>query len=301
MLSVLIPVYQYEVRNLVEDLHAQCTEAGILFEIICMDDASGVKFHQANQHIEKLGHCRYIRRQQNQGRSVTRNALCREAQFEYLLFLDCDSALIHDNFIKNYLSILNKNKLISGGRVYDLQAPSDKAYLLHWNWGVKRELQDVKKRMKDPVNNFLSNNFIISKELMLKFPFDEKIKKYGYEDVYFAWQLEQQGIKILHVENPVIHKGLDRNRDLLRKLDEAGENIKMLFEASKTGSRPFIIQSRLIKVWLKLNKPLIGHLMMLLSFILRPVIRFFLIHIRPSLIMLDAYRLMGLFVSIKKV
>ena len=40
MLSILIPIYNYNVYPLVEELHKQCIECKIDFEIICIDDAS---------------------------------------------------------------------------------------------------------------------------------------------------------------------------------------------------------------------------------------------------------------------
>ncbi|MFN4124082.1 MAG: glycosyltransferase family 2 protein [Flavobacteriales bacterium] len=295
MLSILIPVYQYDVRKLVNDLHQQCSDAAISFEIICMDDGSDPHFDHTNRSIGNITHVKYIRNTENKGRSSTRNALCRKAQYEFLLYLDCDAAIASKDFINNYLPLLGENKLISGGRIYAKHPPAHKDYLLHWSWGVKRELLDVNLRMRDPVNHFLSNNFVVAREIILKFPFDEEIRKYGYEDVYLAYQISQNGIDIVHIENPVIHEGLDRNADLLRKLDEASENILMLYKESKTGSRPFIIKSRLVHLWLALNKPLVSQIMRFFSFIMRPPVRFYLLHISPSIILLDLYRLLGLF------
>lgn len=297
MLSVLIPVFQYDVRKLVNDLHQQCSDAGINFEIICMDDGSDTHFDQINRSITQLSFVHYLRNGQNSGRSFTRNALSRAAKFEFLLYLDCDASITNKNFIRNYLPLLHKNKLISGGRTYDENPPANKDYRLHWNWGVKRELLDAKMRMRDPVNHFLSNNFVIAREVILRFPFDEQIRKYGYEDVYFAYQLSQNGVEILHIENPVIHEGLDKKEELLRKLDEASDNILMLYRESNNGNRPFIIKSRLIQVWLIFNKPVLSQIMRLLSYIMRPTVRYYLLHINPSIFLLDMYRLMGLFTS----
>jgi glycosyltransferase involved in cell wall biosynthesis len=40
MLSILIPIYNYNAYPLVKELHSQCLEATIDFEIFCIDDAS---------------------------------------------------------------------------------------------------------------------------------------------------------------------------------------------------------------------------------------------------------------------
>lgn len=295
MLSILIPVYQYDVRKLVNDLHRQCTLAGISFEIICMDDGSDPQFDLVNRSIDSLHHVKYISNSENMGRSRIRNTLCHQALHEFLLFLDCDVSLAHTDYINRYLNLLNKKKLISGGRIYTKQPPENKDYLLHWKWGMKRELLNVDLRMRDPVNHFLSNNFLVSRDVMLKFPFDERIRKYGYEDVYFAYQISQNGIEIVHVENPVIHEGLDKNEDLLKKLNEASENIIMLYNESKNGNRPFIIRSRLVQVWLIFNKPILAAIMRILSSRLRPIIRYILVRVYPSIFLLDCYRLLALF------
>ena len=53
MLSILIPIYNYDVRSLVEDLFHQCKDQNIEFEIVCMDDASDPSYRQLNaKHIE---------------------------------------------------------------------------------------------------------------------------------------------------------------------------------------------------------------------------------------------------------
>ena len=40
MLSILIPIYNYNSYPLVQELHKQCLESDIDFEILCQDDAS---------------------------------------------------------------------------------------------------------------------------------------------------------------------------------------------------------------------------------------------------------------------
>ena len=50
MLSILIPTYNYNVFPLVLDLHKQCLECKIDFEILCQDDHSN-QFSNENQKI----------------------------------------------------------------------------------------------------------------------------------------------------------------------------------------------------------------------------------------------------------
>jgi glycosyltransferase involved in cell wall biosynthesis len=66
MLSILIPIYNYNAYPLVKELHSQCLEATIDFEILCRDDFSS-KYLQENQEINTLENCRF-RNETNLGR-----------------------------------------------------------------------------------------------------------------------------------------------------------------------------------------------------------------------------------------
>ncbi len=52
MLSILIPVYNYDVRKLVYDLHRQVTGAAVSFEMILLDDGSQQTFIDMNRQLE---------------------------------------------------------------------------------------------------------------------------------------------------------------------------------------------------------------------------------------------------------
>ena len=58
MLSILITVYNYNVYPLVSELHKQCSESKIDFEIFCIDDASN-QIESENQNINSLENCRF--------------------------------------------------------------------------------------------------------------------------------------------------------------------------------------------------------------------------------------------------
>lgn len=53
MLSILIPTYNYNVYPLVSELHRQCLECGIAFEIIVFDDGSN-RYIKDNQQINSF-------------------------------------------------------------------------------------------------------------------------------------------------------------------------------------------------------------------------------------------------------
>jgi glycosyltransferase involved in cell wall biosynthesis len=68
MLSILIPIYNYNAYPLVKELHSQCLEATIDFEILCQDDFST---NIQQKEINTLENCRFSRNETNLGRGKT--------------------------------------------------------------------------------------------------------------------------------------------------------------------------------------------------------------------------------------
>jgi len=122
--SILIPIFNFDVRPLVNDLHGQCEACAIAYEILCFDDGSTPQFKMLNKEIWKLPNVIYRDMPQNLGRSAIRNALSRAARFEQLLFMDCDSKVVSTDFIKNYLTHAAPNCLVYGGRCYQASPPT---------------------------------------------------------------------------------------------------------------------------------------------------------------------------------
>ncbi|MBR0361683.1 MAG: glycosyltransferase, partial [Paraprevotella sp.] len=106
MLSILIPTYNYLCAGLVCDLHQQAERLGIDYEILVADDGSQESFKVKNRIINKLPHCKYIELEENIGRSRIRNLLGRTAQYDYLLFMDCDAEVVNRDFIAKYKPVL---------------------------------------------------------------------------------------------------------------------------------------------------------------------------------------------------
>ena len=52
MLSILITIYNYNLLPLVEDIHQQCLDLGIDFEILTQDDASNSIHNLENEKIK---------------------------------------------------------------------------------------------------------------------------------------------------------------------------------------------------------------------------------------------------------
>ncbi len=225
MLSILVPVFNQVVVGFVEALIQSAKKSGLVFELIVVEDGSEDKFQKKNSVLSQMPEVRYLVHQHNLGRSAIRNFLASNASYNNLLFLDADGQLMNDQFISNYSAYLNAKTLISGGRIYSAAKPSQKEFILHWKYGLSFESQTASTRNLKPVAYFHSNNFLVPKSLMKEFPFDESFVKYGYEDLAWASHLQDQHWEILHIDNPVIHVGLDSNVVFLQKLDESMENL----------------------------------------------------------------------------
>jgi hypothetical protein len=228
MLSILIPIYNYKVVPLVDALQKQCVKSKINYEILCFDDQSDTKYKKLNNALSDYFRVNYTELSENIGRARIRNWLAKSASYDTLLFLDCDSKIVNKNFIENYISLIGKSPLISGGRIYKNREPRAYTKRLHWLYGTKKESQNSKVRNRYPVKYFHSNNFLVDRQVILDNPFEEQLAKYGYEDLLYARQLQDQKIDILHLDNSIEHLGLEKNTKFLEKTKLAIDNLLFL-------------------------------------------------------------------------
>lgn len=227
MLSILIPVFNFDITFLVAELHRQTVLEKIPFEIICFDDHSSRSFRTINKKITELPYVLYEELPENMGRSKIRNRLASKAQYKYLLFMDCDSGVVSTSYISNYIRILHENKVIFGGRSYE-DKPSNPNVYLRWLYGIKRESKRAEERKKTPYLSFMTNNFIIPKAVFEYVRFNEILKGYGHEDTLFAQELKKNYITIEHIDNPLCHLGLEESEEFLNKTRQGVKNLAFL-------------------------------------------------------------------------
>jgi len=217
MLSILIPIYNFEVVDFVKDLSTQASLCKIDFEILCFDDASTAEFKSKNSKLATIQGVVYNELSQNVGRSKIRNLLADKAKYEYLLFLDCDSKTNTNEFIKKYINHAKPNVVTYGGRNYEINPPKESEKYFRWWYGVKRETITVNDRVKQPYHSFMTNNFLIPKALFLSIKLNEELNGYGHEDTLLGLELKIKQIPILHIDNPLCHIGLESVDEFLRK------------------------------------------------------------------------------------
>ncbi|NJM17051.1 MAG: glycosyltransferase family 2 protein [Bacteroidales bacterium] len=177
MLSVLIPVYNFDVRKLVKDIIDQCNKECIDHEVLVIDDASDEQFREINRELEQYPTIKYQELENNIGRSKIRNLLANQANYNYLLYMDCDSKVATKDYIKNYKRFFDrKTVVVYGGRDYTGLNGNYEKFKLHWNFGKTREVIPACERQLNPSQSFMTNNFLITKPIFNQICFNEKLK-----------------------------------------------------------------------------------------------------------------------------
>ena len=230
MLSILIPIYNFDVKDLVNELSSQAVDLNISFEILCVDDKSKADYQKLNEDLGKIKGVIYQKLQKNIGRSAIRNLLSEKAQFDYLLFLDCDIS-INSHFLKKYLEFKDKSDVVVGGVSYMDYDFTDKSKLLRWKYGKQREERKAHFRNQKPYAAFSACNLWISKNVSQKIRFTESLTKYGHEDTLYGSELEFHSFTVIHINNPIIHLGIDSVSVFLEKTEWAVINLLSLKES----------------------------------------------------------------------
>lgn len=220
-LSILIPVFNTEVTPLVNRLLTEIKKQSLPVEIILLDDYSDNSFQQQYLPLTNEPVVSIIKNESNLGRAVSRFKLASAARADFLLFIDADSLPVKENFISNYLNKLSKEKIvITGGRIYQAEKPQQCQLILHWLYGSKRESKSGAA--------FQSNNFLISKELVMLLKDKPAFSTYGHEDTYWGICLEEENIPVKKTDNPVLHNQIEITEKFLQKTTEALANLYWL-------------------------------------------------------------------------
>ncbi len=290
MLSILIPVYNYNVEILVQKLINQIRNNSIVAEILILEDGSD-QYKEDNYKLDSYSEVQYFDFNNNKGRSFARNFLADKAHFDYLLFIDCDAKVIDNEFLNKYIyHIENKSDVTCGGLSYQERENVPKKYYLRWLYGIKREQKPATKRNMAPHTSFSSFNFMIRRDIFQGIRFLEQINTYGHEDTYFGIMLKEKGFKIKHIDNPLLHDGLEDANEFLKKTEDAVKNLDNLIKLSHD-KRSLFKEIRLVKYILLVQKFKLVFLLKLKFKIFKKVILKNLKSQKPILPLLDFYKL----------
>ena len=290
-LSILIPTYNDLCVTLVDALRKQAEATGIMYEILVGDDGSwDASVVAENKEIAQWQHCQYLIQPKNIGRSAIRNLLAKEAQYDWLLFIDSDMTMVRPDFINKYISREDAD-VIDGGVTIGGDADALKRNLRYRYEKASEQEHTVEIRQQNPYRDFHTANFLIRRDLMLSHPFDERFRYYGYEDVLFGKQLRADHIAITHIDNPMGFCTFESNPDFVSKTEEGLRTLHQ-FRDELRG------YSRMLTLIDGIHIPLILSLIRLFHRLFGSLIRRNLCGPYPSVRLFSLYKL-GYYLTIK--
>lgn len=282
-LSILIPSYNRDCSELVNDLLAQLPQDA---EIIVGNDKSTAEDAiKSYQKIAGMKQCRVYEPAENLGRSRILNRLFELSSGQWILFIDCDTKVDSPDFIKNYLdaTVQFPADAYYGGMKNTEECPL--GCELRWTYESRAaKLLTQNYRQEHPYDSLTTQNFLISRDAFVHTGFLEEITKYGYEDVVLIQQLKNQNKTIFHLENRLIHLDIDTNKNFLTKTREALRTLYSLPD----NVRP---QTRMVRLYQNLKKYRLHRVVALTHLLLLPLTRRILCSRFVSLKLFQFYKL----------
>ena len=288
MLSILIPVYNYDINQLIEVLEIQARCISLNYEIIVGDDCStDNNMVKTQELITSYSNYSYFRNAKNIGRISTRLELARRAKYDWLLFLDADVLPDSEDFLNQVISNCDTEfDLIFGGIKYP-ERPQRSLYKLHWLYGKQREERNLTFRKANSYQSIVSGCLLIKKNKGIYILSEINEKRYG-TDILLSYIIKRENMKVKHIVNPVIHLGLENNSVFLQKSIESINTTLHLEKMDKipVDYRPiqkyyhFLRKTKSTKVFIKIFS------------IVEPLILRNLNSNYPCLTLFDVYRLL---------
>ena len=251
MLSILIPTYEYDCTRLVLTLFEQAAalkqtlKDHFDFEILVADDASPDKAYlSAFEKMQAEGKCRFFALKENLGRAKIRNFLASQAQYDYLLFIDCDALVCTDDFIKQYWDARHKGNVVCGAlRNLEVCPPGGELRYTYEKAAEKQRPANV--RAQNPYAYFTTFNVMFERKVFAHLLFDERCTEYGYEDALMGLMLEHEGHTIAHIDNPLVHNGIDQSAVYLDKIETSLRVLHRLGDPLQSASALVRLKRRL--------------------------------------------------------
>lgn len=237
-LSILIPVYNWDVKPLLYCLHSQCLhlQHSAQVEIIVMDDGSSEKFGNSSVAAQ-LALVRYEEFHVNRGRAEIRNELLHQAKGTYVLFLDADMLPDRDDFIQTYLEQARKGcEIVCGGISYLQNKENSSEYSFYLYKSRKTEALPPSVRRSIPWRYLFTSNIMVRRDIMQSVHFDPRFTGYGFEDIEWGIRLGDT-FAISHIDNSCSHMGVMNKKQVFSKMRDSIHNYALLLSLhpAKTG------------------------------------------------------------------
>ena len=113
---------------------------------------------------------------------------------------------------------------------------------------------------------------------------------YGHEDTLFGYDLKKNNIKVLHIDNPLVHIGLESNSLFLLKTRESIRNLKNIL--NQNGYEKLLVEDIKLLVYYKFfRKTKLDYLVRILFRISERLLERNLLSKNPNLLVYDLFKL----------
>lgn len=290
MLSILIPTHNYNITGLVGQLQKQLLKVEIIYEIIVYDNGSKKEIIEQNKQINELKNTLFLTSTNRDGIAVARKFLSEKAKYNWILLLDADTEIKHENYIENYYNQIKSDyEVIFGGFAYKNKKPL-KNEILRWKYGKKHESLSANQRNQFRYKITIAANLLIKKQIYQSLNLHQIGTAYGM-DLLLGPQLKKNKIPVLHIDNEVYHIGLETNTIYLNKVELAIKTLLSLHNQNSIDSN----ENDLLITFKRLKRIKLNYLLSLFYTILRFPLKLNLLGRNPSIRLLQLYKL--LFIS----
>ena len=290
MISFLIPTCNFDCSTLVKTIWRQAdalhkkTNNSFRFEIIVSDDASDNTNILASLENKTAGlsYVSILRQDKRLGRAANRNALISASTMPWKVFMDADAEVYSTNFVERYWEARNLADVVCGSL---LPAEPQKGCELRYKYEKNASKNfSVEKRNNHPHTRFTVFNVMMNEKTTEKVRFDENCKDYGHEDTLFGMMLRDSGLTVVHIDNPLIHTGIDSNEEFLSKTEEALKSLICLPQLTNV-----VGSSRIYSLFERIY---LAGMLRISSRAFCPMLRKNLLGRHPNLFLFDCYKLL---------
>lgn len=225
--SVLIPFLRDDPAELLQLLDEEAAALGGAVEIILLDDGTNDAnlSDRLNAQVRSMAlPCRLITLSTNEGRSKGRNRLAGAARGGSLLFLDSDMRPDHRRFLWTWADLVaREDPAVAFGGFSLLQAPTDARFSVHRAMAARSECVPYGERARTPEKYVYTSNLLVRRDVFEAEAFDAAFTGWGWEDVEWAMRVSRR-FRVVHVDNPATHMGLDTVESLAGKYEQSAAN-----------------------------------------------------------------------------
>jgi hypothetical protein len=226
-LSVLMPFLRDDPSTLLQLLDEEAGALAGAVEVVVLDDGTGDAELTARLKARVRAMAlpaRLITLTKNEGRSKGRNRLAGAARGGSLLFLDSDMRPDHRRFLWTWAELVaREDPAVAFGGFSLLQASTEARYSVHRAMAARGECVPYDVRARTPEKYVYTSNLLVRRDVFEAEAFDAEFTGWGWEDVEWAMRVSRR-FRVVHVDNPATHMGLDTVEALAGKYEQSAGN-----------------------------------------------------------------------------